>query len=281
MIATVGLIGEPVAHSLSPAMHNAAFAHHGLHENYVLWPTPVAELPQRIAHIRAAGIRGANITIPHKSAVLPLLDEVDALATAIGAVNTVVRGADGALRGTNTDAPGFVRALATAGFDPRGKTVLMLGAGGAARAVGYGLIAAGAAGLLVANRTLDRAEDVLADLLATTDADPRLLAVPWDDREIRAAIAEADLVVNATAVGLDGTSTPIDPDLLRPRVLVVDLIYHATPLLAAAARRNIPTQDGLEMLVQQGALAWEAWTGLAAPVAVMRTAAYQARKERL
>lgn len=279
MIASVGLIGDPVAHSVSPAMHNAAFMYHGLHEKYVLWPTPAADLAQRVAAVRIAGMRGANVTLPHKTAIVPLLDAIDPVVEGVGAANTIVREPDGRLRGLNTDVGGFLRALVATGFEPQGRAVVLLGAGGAARGVGYGLIQAGIRSLVVANRTVERAEALLADVLATTDADPYLLAIDPQHVDFRAAIAEADLLVNATSLGLDGTSLPIAPELIAPHVLAVDLIYHTTPFLRAAAAHGAATQNGLEMLVQQGALAFEAWTALEAPVAVMRAAAEQALKE--
>lgn len=279
MIASVGLIGDPVAHSLSPAMQNAAFAHHGLADRYQLWLTPAPELAQRVAALRGAGMRGANVTLPHKVAVVSLLDSCDAVVEAVGAANTIVRQADGRLHGLNTDVPGFLAALATTGFQPAGRAAVLLGAGGAARAVAYGLIQAGVESLVVANRVPELAEDLLADMLATTTADPYLRAVTLDDPELEASLASADVLINATSVGLDGVALPIAPALITPRTLVVDLIYRCTPLLQAAAQRGAQTQDGLEMLVQQGALSFGAWTGSAPPVEVMRAAAQHALKE--
>lgn len=280
MIASVGLIGDPVAHSLSPALQNAAFSYHGLPDSYVLWHTPEAELSQRVAMLRAEGMRGANVTIPHKTAVVPLLDALDPVAEAVGAANTIVRLPDGRLHGSNTDVQGFQRALSAAGFDPTGRSVVVLGAGGAARAVVYGLLHAEARALTLVSRSVEPAEMLLSDCLATLDGDPSLQAMPFDDPALPQVIAEAELLINATPVGLDGTGSPIAADMIHPGLLVVDLIYHATPFLQAAAQRGAATQDGLEMLVQQGALSFEAWTGLAAPVDAMRAAAQQALKER-
>jgi shikimate dehydrogenase len=280
MIASVGLIGDPVGHSLSPALQNAAFIDHGLPDSYVLWHTPAAELEQRIAGLRAEGMRGANVTLPHKTAVVSLVDTLDPMAQAVGAVNTIVRQPDGRLHGTNTDIQGFLRSLTVVDFIPAGRSVVVLGAGGAARAVVYGLLHAGVQALTIANRTPERAETLLSDALATVDTDPFLLALALDDPDLRQAIAEADAVINTTSVGLDGVSSPLACDLIKPGSLVVDLIYHQTPFLQAAAECGARTQDGLEMLVQQGALAFEAWTGLVAPVEVMRAAAQQALKER-
>lgn len=280
MIASVGLIGDPVAHSISPMMHNAAFAACGLPDVYELWLTPAADLAERVAFLRRAGMRGANVTIPHKQAVVPLLDACDAEALAVGAVNTIVRTADERLLGSNTDVPGFLRALATIAFEPRGRSVVLLGAGGAARAVAFGLIQAGVQSLVVANRTVDRAEMLLADMLAATDADPLVLAVKLDDPDLAEYIRAADLLVNATSVGLHSAELPVAATLIAAHLLVVDLIYRSTPFLQLAAERGARTQDGLEMLVQQGALSFERWTGMAAPLDVMRAAARQALKER-
>lgn len=279
MIASVGLIGDPVAHSLSPAMQNAAFAYHGLTDHYQLWLTPAAELGQRVAALRATGMRGANVTLPHKIAVVPLLDSYDAVVEAVGAANTIVRQADGRLHGLNTDVPGFLGALATIGFQPAGRAAVLLGAGGAARAVAYGLIQAGVTSLVVASRVQELGEELLADMLATTTADPYLRALTLDDPALGAVLEQADVLINATSAGLDGIELPIGPTLIAPRTLVVDLIYRTTPLLQAAAQRGAQTQDGLEMLVQQGALSFGAWTGYDPPVEVMRAAAQHALKE--
>ncbi|HEX6290797.1 MAG TPA: shikimate dehydrogenase [Herpetosiphonaceae bacterium] len=280
MIASAGLIGDPVGHSVSPALHNAAFSYHGLPDRYVLWHTPAAELAQRVEALRQPGMRGANVTLPHKTAVLPLLDVIDPVAEAVGAVNTLVHGPDDRIYGSNTDVPGFLRALRVVDFQPAGRAVVVLGAGGAARAVIYGLLHAGIHALTIVNRTVERAETLLADGLATIDDDPHLLALAPDDPELGRVIGEADALINATSVGLDGRSLPIAEELITPDLLVVDLIYHHTPLLQAAAQRGAHTQNGVEMLVQQGALSFEAWTGLAAPVDVMRAAVLQALKER-
>lgn len=273
MIASVGLIGDPVAHSISPAFQSAAFAHYGLPDTYVLWHTAAAELEARVASLRAAGMLGANVTIPHKVAVVPLLDELEPGAAAVGAANTIVRLPDGRLRGLNTDVPGFLRALELGGGRAAGARCVLLGAGGAARAVAYGLVLAGASSLVVVNRTLKRGEALLADVLAATERDPELLALAPDAPELAEAVARAELVVNATSVGLKDGALPLAADLLGPHLLVVDLIYRTTPLLLAAAERGARIQDGLEMLIQQGALSFEAWTGLAAPLDAMRIAA--------
>jgi len=261
-------------------MQNAAFAYHQLLHNYTLWPTPAAELADRIAALRVPGMLGANVTIPHKTAVLPMLDELDLVAYRVGAVNTIVRQPDGRLLGRNTDVEGFIRALGVADFIPQNKTAVVLGAGGSARAVVYGLVQGGIKSLVVANRTPERGEALLADVLAATDADPELLAITLDDATLPQQIAQAELLVNTTSVGLHDTNMPIRSEFIAGHLLVVDLIYQQTPFLNAAQQHGARTQDGLEMLVQQGALAFEAWTALPAPIDVMRVAAQQALKER-
>ncbi len=276
---TVGLIGATIARSLSPAMQNAAFLYHGLPDRYTLWPVAEADVPAAIAAMRAPGMRGANITIPYKSLVLPL---VDVLGTrpdvqVLGALNTIVRRVDGTLLGLNTDVDGFLRALDAAGFEPRGARVVLLGAGGAARAVAWGLVQADIESLALINRSIDRAADLVAMLERAAPPHPRVPVVVLSDDDVGHAIEEATLLVNATPVGADNILTPIEPALLHPRLLVCDLIYRSTPLLRATAACGAATQDGLEMLVQQGGLAFEAWTGLAAPIDVMRRAALEAR----
>lgn len=265
-----GLIGDPVAHSRSPALHNAAFAHLGLSARYELWQTSAAELPTRVAALRAAHILGANVTLPHKIAVLGLLDRLDPEAELIGAANTIVREADGTLTGANTDAPAFLAALRNeAGYDPTAGLAVILGASGAARAAAVALLGAGAPGLVVVNRTLERAEQLLADLLASSERDPQLLALAADDGELPSILAEASLIVNATSLGWHGDATPLAAALIPPSALVYDMVYRPTRLLREAGARGARTLDGAGMLVRQAALAFERWTQQPAPLAVM------------
>jgi len=268
-----GLIGDPVTHSRSPALHNAAFANLGIHARYELWPTPAAELPARVDALRAPQILGANVTLPHKIAVLPLLDRLDPLAELIGAVNTIIREADGSLTGTNTDAPAFLASLREeAGYDPAGQTIVILGASGAARAAAMALASSGVARLVIANRTLDRAEALLGDLLAAADGDPQLFALSPDDAGLAELLAEASLIVNATSIGWHGDESPLAAALIPPDALVFDMVYRPTRLLRDAAARGARTLDGAGMLARQAALAFERWTGQAAPLDVMLTA---------
>lgn len=268
-----GLIGDPVAHSRSPRLHNAAFARLGLHARYELWPTAAAELPARVAGLRAAHVLGANVTLPHKIAVIDLLDRLEPAAAAIGAVNTIVHAADGALVGANTDAPACLATLREdAGYDPAGGAALILGASGAARAAAVALVGAGIRRLVVVNRTLEKAEQLLGDVLAAADADPLLFAMAPDDADLPAALAEAGLIVNATSLGWHDAESPLAAELIPATALVFDMVYRPTRLLRDAAARGARTLDGAGMLVRQAALAFERWTGLPAPLDAMRAA---------
>lgn len=275
-IKLAGVIGDPVAHSRSPAIHNAAFAHLGLRARYELWPTPAAGLAARVASLRAEHILGANVTLPHKVTVLELLDRRDPEVSAIGAANTIIREADGTLTGANTDAPAFLASLREdGGYEPAGQTAVILGASGAARAAAVALVGAGVARLFVVNRTPERAEALLGDVLAAASADPLLFALTPDDAELADVLASAGLVVNATSLGWHGDEMPLPAELLPPGALVFDLVYRPTRLLQAAAERGARPLDGAGMLVRQAALAFERWTGLPAPLAVMRAAMKQ------
>lgn len=262
------LFGYPVEHTKSPRMQNAAFAATGIDGCYVAFSVPPQELPGAVQGIRSLGMLGVNLTIPHKEAVLPLLDEIDPEAQFIGAVNTIVN-RSGRLCGFNTDGRGFMRSLAEEGIAVAGKRVLMLGAGGAARAVGY-YLARESASLVIVNRTRDKAERLAADLNrlnpVVSVADHALLASP-------ALLAEVAVVVNTTSLGLkEGDALPLDTTHIEPRHAVCDLIYHETPLLQAASAKGATVLNGSGMLLWQGALAFELWTGQSAPVEVMRTA---------
>jgi shikimate dehydrogenase len=258
----LGVLGWPVAHSRSPAMHNAALAALGLRDwHYQRLPVPPELFAETVAGLPAAGFVGANVTIPHKEAALALADDASAAATAIGAANTLAF-ADGRVHASNTDAPGLLAALAGAGVDPAGQVALVLGAGGSARAAAYALRTAGARRVAVWNRTPERAQR-LADALGV---------------DAVAAPIPADLLVNCTSVGLaDGEfkPLPLDADALGDYATVADLVYRAggTGLVAQARRLGCTVVDGLEVLVRQGALSFEAWTGREAPIEVMRAAA--------
>lgn len=273
----LGLIGDPVAHSISPAIQGAALAAAGVEATYALWQTPLAELGGRVASLRAADVLGANVTVPHKLAVMEFLDEVSALATRAGAVNTIVH-RDGRLSGDNTDVHGFATSVSEACPDAGDRSALILGAGGAARAVVLALEGLGNSRVTVANRSLERAERLAADLAPT-----RLELILLDEAPLARALPETGLLINATAAGWHAGETPLPLGLLErlpDGALVVDLTYRDTDLLVAARMRGLPTLDGLPMLVHQGARAFELWTGQAAPVAVMMEAARVARDAR-
>ncbi len=262
-----GVLGDPVAHSLSPAMHNAAFAATRLPCLYLRYRVPANELPAALADARALAMRGLNLTVPLKEAVLPLLDAVSAEAERIGAVNTIVF-RDGRLLGENTDGRGFLAAL-RGRVRLRGAHALVIGAGGSARAVVAALESAGIARLTIVNRTVDRAEALAARVAGTgVDAGP----LGWL-REPR-RLADAALVVNTTSTGLHGTPIAVRHAATPRDCLFVDLVYgvRPTPFLAAAARRGRPTRDGARMLLHQSAIALTAWTGRRAPLAAMARA---------
>jgi len=267
-----GIIGRPVRHSLSPAFQGAAFEACGLDVQYELWDTAPEALAGRLVSLRAPEFLGANVTIPYKEAVIPLLDELGGQSARAGAVNTIVN-RDGRLFGFNTDGPGFVSALKDeAGFDPAGRSILLLGAGGAARGIAFALAEARVGSLTIANRSLQRAERLAGDVTTA-------MAGPVDAIATPTSLLPYDCVVNGTSVGMHGGSapgqSPVNLETARPGTLVADIVYAPleTPMLHAAKARGLPVLGGLAMLVYQGALAFELWTGLAAPVEVMFSAA--------
>ncbi len=263
----VGVIGWPVAHSLSPAIHNAAFAALGLDWVYVPLPVAPGSLRAAADGLVATGFRGANVTMPHKTESAGLADELSDEAQRLDAVNTFVVAGD-RLLGHNTDAPGFDRFLRhDAGFEPQGRTALLFGAGGAARAVALALGLAGMEVLQVAVREPGRAADLIDSVEGTGT---RVEVVAFDAAEG----LRADLVVNATPLGADGRSCPPLP-VLDAGVLVVDLLYAPTqtPLQIAAREAGAETFGGLGLLLHQAALSFELWTGTPAPVDVMSAAA--------
>jgi shikimate dehydrogenase len=257
----LGVLGWPVAHSRSPAMHNAALAELGLTGwSYQRLPVPPELFLETTRALAGAGFLGANVTIPHKQAALELADETSETALAIGAANTLSFSADGTISAENTDAPGLIAAMRRCGCDPRGLTALVLGAGGSARAAVWALREAGARAVSVSNRTRARAEELARALGAR--------ALPRPE--------PADILVNCTSVGLrsslvrpasggdsDLNLLGLTHDLVGRYSYVVDLVYSesTTPLLLAARERGVPTLDGLEILVAQGALSLELWTG--------------------
>jgi shikimate dehydrogenase len=274
----VGLIGWPTGHSVSPNMHNAAFAALGLDWRYVPLPVatdPTTRIGEAVAGLRALGLRGANVTVPHKQAVMPYLDQLTAAASVIGAVNTIIVQPDGCLLGDNTDAPGFIADLRDNYVDPQDKRVLILGAGGSARAIVYGLATAGAGSITVANRTRKRANELVATLQPRVVNCPLYTCAFPDD--LPAVASESDLIINCTSLGMTPNveTIPWRSELpFRPDQAVYDLVYNPrqTRLLAQATRDGARSIGGIGMLVWQGAIAFERWTGIAPPVDVMRQA---------
>ncbi|MDD3814499.1 MAG: shikimate dehydrogenase [Desulfocapsaceae bacterium] len=265
--ALYGIIGNPVSHSLSPAMHNCAFAELG--ENSVYVPFPVLDLEAGITGLKALGVKGVSVTIPHKEAVIPLLDEIEEVARQIGAVNTLVlKDVDGKkhLCGSNTDWLGANRALSEK-MNLRGAHVVLLGAGGSARAIGFGLLREGAQ-LVLCSRTESRGRALASDL--------GCLWHPLDD----AGSLEGDVLVNATSVGMQPEIqvSPVSKVILPRFQVVMDIVYAplTTKLLREAKAVGCQVINGLEMLLYQGVAQFELWTGKTAPVELMRQKLYQA-----
>lgn len=278
----VGVIGWPVAHSLSPPMHNAAFAHLGLDWVYVAFPVTPEDVGRAIEGVRGLGIAGINVTIPHKAAVVPYLDEIDQTVADLGVANTI-HNAAGVLKGYNTDGPGLLRSLAESGCEVMGRRVALIGAGGAARAVATAVGRAGAASLAILNRTVAKAEELAATVQRLTGL--QTVALPLNSRQAQEAVEAAEIVVDSTSVGMHPHSDvpPVIPaEWFHSGQVVCDLTYNPrdTVLLKAARSRGAVTVDGTGMLVHQGAIAFEIWTGQPAPVEVMRRALLDALDER-
>jgi shikimate dehydrogenase len=275
-----GIFGYPIGHSLSPLMHNTAFAHHGLEAVYLPFAVHPAHIEVAVKSIAALQMGGVNVTIPHKQAVLAWMDELSSEARLIGAVNTIhLR--DGRLHGYNTDGTGFLRALEEVDCAVAGRTVLLLGAGGAARSIAVQLCLSGIGRLLLANRTRTHAED-LAAFLKQTIPHADISVVTMGESSLAAQLLDTDIVVNATSIGMH----PHDPLLLpstalSPQHLVCDIVYRPlqTPLLRAAEQQGARTVDGLGMLLHQGAKAFEIWTGYAFPLALIRARLLEAVAE--
>jgi shikimate dehydrogenase len=276
----VGLIGDPVSHSFSPRFQQAALDALELPVRYELWPTPSTQLLERVRSLCEQDYLGANVTIPHKQAVLPLLDKVDPLASRIGAVNTIVH-RDDYLHGYNTDAQGLLQALHEHGLGEvnkdgnislKGYTAVLLGAGGAARGAAFALAEAGVSRLLILNRHRERAQLLAADVQQYYDgpvfslSDPNFL-IPH----------ASSIIINSTSLGMHEDASPLPVDVLArfdPDTFVYDMIYNPsqTRLLCQALAIGLRAANGLSMLLHQGALAFTLWTGLPAPLDIMRNA---------
>lgn len=279
----LGLIGDPVEASFSPRFQQAALDALHIPARYELWPTPAPQLIERVRSLCEEHCLGANVTIPYKEAVLPLLDQLDPLAARIGAVNTIVKHHD-YLHGYNTDAQGLLRALreheiggvqGDGQISLKGYTVILLGAGGSARAAAFALVAAEVSRLIIVNRHLERAQRLSADVQPFYNghifclSDPTLLVPPH----------HASIIINTTSVGMNEEVSPLPAEVLArfaPDTFVYDMIYHPmqTHLLCQANTIGLRTANGLTMLLHQGALSFHLWTGQEAPLAVMRTALF-------
>lgn len=268
----VGVLGYPVAENPTCVMQEAAFAALGLNWRYLTMEVKPENLADALRGVRALGMRGINLTIPHKVAVIPLLDDINVDAQIIGAVNTVYREGD-RLIGANTDGKGFLRGLREAGIEPKGKRVAVLGAGGAARAITFELAFAGASNLTVINRSVERGQQLVAALREDTAAGVEF--VPWSD--IYGVPSSIDILVNATSIGLypDVEAMPrVSLDQARADLFVCDVIPNPpdTRLMQLARSRGLRTLNGLSMLVHQGTIGFELWTGQTAPATVMKDA---------
>jgi shikimate dehydrogenase len=274
-----GVIGHPLGHSKSAAIFAAAFRAAAIDATYEPWDTPEDLLEGRVNALRGSDFLGANVTIPHKQAVLPLLDETAGDVAAIGAVNTIVH-VEGRLIGHNTDVVGFARALREdAAFDARGKRTMILGSGGAARAVALGLVRERPSLIYVVGRQPKRVDATVLTLKGSTPAGTTITWAYWGDGSYLRSLREADLIVNCTPIGTAGSDgegeSPVRADLIQPATTVFDLVYNPaeTPLLAAARARGAKPVSGLGMLVYQAAESFRLWTGQDADVGVMLEAA--------
>jgi shikimate dehydrogenase len=260
------VIGHPIGHSLSPLMHNAAFNEMKLDAYYHAFDVPSNHLGDAVKGMKALGIRGFNVTIPHKVAIMKYLDEIDDYANAIGAVNTV-KNIDGKLKGYNTDGLGYTRGLAALVEHLNKKRVLVIGAGGAARGIALSLVECGIKSLTITNRTIEKAEEILSKCKTLTKLDVMELS------DAEASVTDFDVIINTTSVGLSPNTKdiPLKLDHLREGTYVSDIIYNPfyTKWLLLAQQKGAVIQNGIPMFVNQGALAFEIWTGSMPNINVM------------
>jgi len=265
-----GIIGDPIEHTMSPVMHNAAFQKLGLDFVYLPFRVKKEALSGAVDGVRTLNIKGLNVTIPHKVAIIPFLDKLDPLAEKIGAINTIVNDG-GVLTGYNTDATGFLQALLEQGVEPEGKTTVILGAGGASRAISF-ILAERGAHLVILNRQVSRAEELAQRIAQVFEKD--ITALTLGEENLAKVLAKADILVNTTSVGMnpDIDKTPVPAGLLKPGLIVFDIVYNPvqTRLLKEAEAAGAKTINGLDMLVWQGAMAFEKWTGQKAPFDLMK-----------
>lgn len=268
------VIGYPVEHSLSPVMHNAAFQYLGLDYVYVAFSVPPESLAEAVRGIRGLGIHGVNVTMPHKTSIINYLDELDDGARLAGSVNTILN-AGGRLIGYTTDGLGALNALKGAGSDPLGKKVVILGAGGASRSISFTL-ANYARELVILNRTFKKAISLVEELKGIFGS-ANVRAGPLSRKVLEEELRDADMLINATSIGMrpNVNETPVERDLLHGKLTVFDVVYDPleTRLLREARSVGAKIVDGLSMLVHQGAISFEIWTGVKAPIEVMREAA--------
>ncbi len=262
-----GVLGDPIRHSRSPVMISRAFAATGINAVYTAFHVPSSQLKAAVSGIRGLGIQGVNVTIPHKVAVMDYLDEIDETARIAGAVNTIVNRA-GVLKGYNTDGIGYVRSLKEeVGIPLQGATIMLLGAGGAARGVAHALAKESPAKIVIANRTLLKAEQLAAELIGV-DAQ----GISWEQLSLWSE--QAHVIINTTPIGMHPHihEVPMDPRLIRAETVVSDLVYNPlyTEWLLKAKAAGATIHGGLGMFIYQGAFAFEYWTGLAAPIRAMR-----------
>ena len=286
MTKTVALIGYPLKHSVSPSMQQAAFDYYALDVRYEKWEIESHRLDAEINRLRQPSVLGANVTIPYKEKVIPLLDGLDDSAARIAAVNTIVN-RNGNLVGANTDAAGFIAALQQeGGFDPRGTTAILLGAGGAARAVGFALLGSGLAHLTIANRTPQRAKALADYLVRHASPDMNIATMSWAEVGSRDMLSSYDLLVNCTSLGMKHSQfegeTPLGAESIPQHALVCDLVYNPleTALLKEARRAGARGLGGLAMLVYQGAASFRLWVNKEAPLELMFRRAKEALGER-
>jgi shikimate dehydrogenase len=276
MTKRVVLIGHPVAHSLSGAMQQAAFDELGIDATYELWDRAPIALADAIAELRGDEFLGANVTIPHKERVVPMVEKLTEEAHATGAVNTLTREGK-RLVGHNTDVAGFKVALdQLVGRQKMPRHAVVLGAGGGARAVVYGLIREGFQRVIVFNRHLHRAEGLVKHF-GRSASHMELRAMPWHESIIESEVAKTKVLINATSIGLTADVSPVPGEVLHDELLVLDLIYAKTRLLREAAAAGATTSDGELMLLHQGAAAFTLWTGQAAPLSLMQAKLAEAR----
>ena len=276
MTKRLGIIGYPIGHSISPIFQQAALDYLDIDATYEKWEITPGNVGDFVNGLRSADTLGINITLPHKQSVIPFLDEVDEWANSAGSVNTIVN-RDGCLSGHNTDGPGFLQALLNeTGYDPKGTSALILGAGGAARGILLALVRGGVDSVVIANRTVDRAEG-LAQLSLDNGVSSKAISIVGDSLDD--AAADADLIVNCTSLGMshgpDESGSPLLSAQIPATAIVNDLVYTPmlTPILKEAAKAGATALGGLHMLIYQGVLSFKMWTGQDPPVDVMLEAA--------